>query len=266
MSSPPGEKKSLWDLAGTRIGVIAALLGLFVALLGLPRTIRDAIGASDSAQASKFELANERAQARAAGPRVDVRYLVLTFDLLRRYQLSGSKQQQADAAGTLTLAFPIVANDVMNQIEDVANTRSCKYQEFPNISVAFLELTNRGRRDATNVVVDADRLTLPKPVRVREAASGGDDYVAKLHAGASATTPVKVRIPRTLGPGDGVRVPLFVSDGVTDSYDRWCALSTVVYLPRTLHYDDPALATTSRTRVRRMQAPLVVGRGAFERG
>jgi hypothetical protein len=254
----------LWELAGARIGVVAGAVGLLVALVGLPHTIREALGQSDS---SASQLAAERTRAQAAGPRLEVRYLLLTSDLMRAYQLNGSKAQQSEAAGTLATAFPIVANEVMSRLDAIVNNQaSCKYQDYPNVSIAFLELSNRGSRDATNIVVEADRLTLPVRVRVQETAAGGDDYVAKLRARASASAPVKVEIPRALGPGEGVRLPLFVSDAPADRYDRWCVLPGVAYLPKTVRFDDPAFATTTRSEVRRMKSPLVVARGAVERG
>jgi hypothetical protein len=175
--------------------------------------------------------------------------------------------QHDKSSGAFATAFPVIANDVTGRIQTIEDSQlSCKYQDFPHISIAFLELSNRGHRDATNIVVEADRLTLPKPVRVREAPTGGDDYVAKLRAAASASTPVKVEIPRTLGPGDGVRVPLFITDAPFERYDRWCAIPDVAYLPRTFRVDDPAFRTTTRNAVRRMKTPLVIGRGAVERG
>ncbi len=257
------EKKSLWDLAGARIGVVAGAVGLLVAVIGLPHTIRDAIGQSSS---SSSDLAAKRDQARATGPRLEVRYLLLASDLIPQ-RLGGFRQEDTQPGATLATAFPIVANDVSSRLEAIQSDQlSCKYQDYPHVSVTFLELTNRGRRDATNVVVEADRLTLPKRVRVQETATGGDDYVAKLRAGASASTPVKVEIPRTLGPGEGVRIPLFVSDAPVDGYDRWCALPGVAYLPRTVRFDDPALAVTTTSQVRRMKTPLVLGRGAVDRG
>jgi hypothetical protein len=265
MSSPPPEKKNLWDLAGARIGVIAAAVGLLVALLGLPHTIRNAFGGSSSS-VSASDLAAKRARARAAGPRLEVRYLLLTSDLIQQY-LGSTQDMKRAAAGTLAAAYPIVGNDVLSRIDSLASDpRSCHYQAYPNRSVAFLEISNRGRRDATNIVIGTDRLTLRGAVRVQEGASGGDDYVAKLRAAATASTSEPVRLPRTLGPGDGVRVPLFLSDAPTDGYDRWCALPGAVYLPRTLRFDDPALGAATTTGVRRMQTPLVIGRGAVERG
>jgi len=257
---PPEEKKNLWELAGRRIGVMAAAVGLLIALVGLPHTLREALGQSSS---SASDLTAVRDKAQATGPRLDVRYLLLTTDVMRAYMWSDPNA----AKGTLLRAEPILWNDVLPGAETVANDRrSCKYEQYPNTSVAFLEVSNRGLRDATNIVVDADRLTLPKPVRVREAAAGGDDYNARLRASASSSAPTEFPISRPLGPGEAVRLPLFVSDAPADRYDRWCALPGAVYLPLRLRFDDPALATTTHIEVRRMQAPLLIARGAFERG
>jgi hypothetical protein len=52
--------------------------------------------------------------------------------------------------------------------------------------------------------------------------AGGDDYVANFRNGATAISSIDVKLPMTLRPGDGVRVPLFVSAATEDRHDRWC--------------------------------------------
>jgi hypothetical protein len=263
-SPPPEDKKNLWDLAGARIGVIAAAVGLLIALIGLPHTIRDALGHSDSGTSSS-DLAAKKREVAATAPRLKGRYLFLSTDLIHSYL--GSKEQTREVAGTFVTAFPIVRNDVFGQIEPTFETgRSCKYQKDPNTSAAFLEISNAGKRDAANVVIDLDRLTLRKPVRVLEGATVGGDYDAKLRDAAVEKKSVEVRLPGSLGQGQGVWVPLFISDAPSGRFDRWCALSGSVYLPHRVSFDDQGLGTTTNSAVRRMLTPVNIARGAFERG
>jgi hypothetical protein len=266
MASPPPEdkKRNLWDLAGTRIGVIAAAVGLLIALIGLPHTIRDALRHSDAGPSSS-DLKTKKTEVDATAPRLKVRYLFLSTDLIHTYL--GSKEQARQIAGTFVTAFPIVRNDVFGQIAPTFESRrGCRYQKDPNTSAAFLEISNAGKRDAANVVIDLDRLWLRKSVQVLEGTTVGGDYDAKLRAAAVKKKPVEVQLPGSLGPGQGVWVPLFISDAPAGASDRWCALSGAVYLPRRVSFDDQGLGTKTNSAVRRMLTPVNIARGAFERG
>jgi hypothetical protein len=267
MPKPQREgERSRWETAGLRIGVVSGAVGLAVSIVGLPKSVADALKHQNSASA-RLDLQQKRAEAVSAGPRLEVKYLFLSTELLTE-QANTSKVDQK--AGSLAASSPVVANEVMNE-SDVDSLfgagHGCRYSAgYPSTSVAFLEIDNRGRRDAENVAVILDHFRLGGPARIREATRGGDDYVAKIRAQAKTTDRVTVRIPRTLGPGDGVRVPLFVSDAPYERYDLWCVASRTAFLPRSIRFTDSAFRTTTQSAVRRMQSPLVIGRGVFDRG
>jgi hypothetical protein len=260
-----GEKSS-WETAGLRIGVISGAIGLAISVVGLPKSIADALKREDSAGA---QLQQKRAEAAAAGPRLELKYLFLSTEVLSDQANTKPRSKDAGRIATLASSSPVVANEVMieTDIDSLFGAgHGCRYAAYPSTSIAFLEIDNRGRRDAANVAVVLDHYKMGSIARIREADPGGDDYVARIRGHAMATTRVTVRIPRTLGPGDGVRIPLFVSDAPYQRYDLWCVASRTAYLPRSLSFTDPAFGTTTRSPVRRMQSPLVIGRGAFERG
>jgi hypothetical protein len=142
----------------------------------------------------------------------------------------------------------------------------CRFGKVANISTAFLVITNRGRRDASNVAVRVDRLLLRGQVRIEEGPAVPDDYVAKIRQEATSSAPMTIAIPMTLGPGDGVRIPLFVSDAPPNRLDVWCVASGTALLPRSLAFDDPILGTAARSPVRRMQTPTMIAPGAYGRG
>lgn len=251
----PEPKKSWWDVVGVRIGVISGALGLLVALVGLPGTIADALSRSDS-EVTDLEVQAKRAALADAGPRLDVRYQILTQNLFSR------ANSETDPADPQLASLPTVQNEITDQIYEA--DRTCRLEKAPRLSIAFLVITNRGRRDATEIAVELDRFRLRGPVLIRETA--GDDYAAKLRAATAETRVVQVGLPRTLGPGEGARVPLFVAEAPWQRFDRWCAVPPIAYLPRSLKYVDPALRTTTRSAVRKMVDPVLLESGAIDRG
>lgn len=260
MSEPQSDsKKSLWEVAGTRIGVISGAIGLLVVVVGLPHTIASALGQSES-KTSPIELEQQRAAVAAAGPRLEVSYLFLATDLLGT-DAAGS--MKANEAATLN-SFPTVENEIGR--EDPYERQGCALGDTVEHSLAFLVIRNRGRRDADQIAVRIDRLRLSRPVRIRELAGGGDNYVAKLRGVAAATSSIVVKIPTTLGSGDGVRVPLFWSVARYGRHDRWCVNSAKAYLPLSLEFADPIVGSTTSQAVRRMADPVVLANGAYGRG
>jgi hypothetical protein len=278
----PREKRSIWESVGAPIGVISAAVGLLIALVGLPHTVASALGRSESA-VSSVDLTQKRAALAAAGPRLEARYVFLRSDIalnttdLALKSGSDSAKRKQPAAVTSVLSLPTVAprsaTEVMGQLRaiderGIANNGrgGCRLGKVANISVAFLVITNRGRRDASNVAVRLERLRLAGQVRISEGPAHPDDYVAKLHRQATSSMPVTEQIPITLGPGVGVRLPLLVSDAPPNRFDLWCVVSRTALLPRSLRFDDPILGTATRNEVRRMQTPTLIAPGAYARG
>jgi hypothetical protein len=101
---------------------------------------------------------------------------------------------------------------------------------------------------------------------VDERSGGEQEYVAKLNARASKREGEVVRVPLTLAPGDGVRVPLWISAAGFERHDRWCIVSRTALDPQSLAYVDPVLGSTTTSKVRRMVAPTMLAPGVFARG
>jgi hypothetical protein len=271
------EKASIWETAGTRIGVISAAVGLVIALVGLPHAVATAFGQGDSP--SSAELDERRAALAEAAPRLDVRYVFLSADIalgitdLRLGNSSDDPPPKQPPAVTSILSLPTVATEPLAQLtpiyDRVIENRGrggCRLGRTAQISAAYLVITNRGRRDASNISLEADRLVLPAEVRVTERPAPADDYVAQLRARAASSGRITLDVPMTLAPGDGVRVPLFVTDAPPSRFDLWCVASRTALLPRSLRYDDPILGKTSRSQVRRMETPTILAPGAYGRG
>jgi hypothetical protein len=127
-------------------------------------------------------------------------------------------------------------------------------------------IENRGKRDASRISVRADRLLLRGPVSIREAAAGGDDYLAKLRAATRTKTTVTMTMPETLAPGQGLRVPLWISAAPYRSAARWCVVSRTAFRPTTVRFVDPVLASAAQTPVRRLATPVMLGEGIEGRG
>lgn len=232
---------------------------------GLAIDLRDLFGLDPAA---KVELEDNRAEAAAAAPRLDASYAFLDQGLAGIGSAEGQKSTSVlpREAGTI-LSYPPLQNEILRELDELARDHlskdRCSLNE-PVYSVAFLVVRNRGRRDATDVSVTLQRLRLRGPVRVSE--GQGDDYEAKLRA-AGSSAPITMRIPLTLGPGEGVRVPLWLSVARYKRSDVWCVVSNSALLPESLSFVDGALgAGGTSTDVRRMADPVMLANGIVGRG
>lgn len=258
----PEQKQSLWELLSVRLGVLSAAIGLVVALVGLPRQVSDAFK-DDGEQLSE----QERLEIAAAAPRLDVSYAILTAELLARVE---SREAGGAPAAVSTLgSFPEVENEVSVAYRASARlpTRGCRLRGYGLTSVTFLVIQNRGGRAVTGIDVTVDRLALKRRIIVREAAVDGDDYVAKIRQGAQDEATRTFKVPWTLEPGDGIRVPLFVSTvDPQNAPHRWCVVSPVAFQPRSLRFVDAVLHEPATLAVRRMRDPVRLWTGAWARG
>ena len=267
MSQPQRERKSFWERTSTIIGVVSAAIGLVVTIFGLPNALATALGRSTESRAAELELQDKRAELAAKGPRLDVSYVFLATNVnegLPPVGATGDAARPKSREATTILSFPSVANEVAsNASPDVP--KACGLGRQPIVSLASLVVRNRGLRDAERIAVSADRLVLGRPVLIREAPSGGDDYVAKLESSAKRAS-TTIRIPLTLAPGDGVRVQLWMSASDSNRYDRWCVVSRAAFRPRAVRFRDPVLGTVKTVGVRRLDAPVVLANGLVGRG
>jgi hypothetical protein len=260
--------KSRWERVQTPLAVVSAVLALVVAVAELPQKIAKAAGWSEDA-AAEVELERKRAEVADARARLDVSYVFLSASLLSGMQ-SDRKQPKRPPAATTLLSFPVVANEVV----DVSNPAGgigrradrCLDLDYAKVSVAFLVLRNRGKRDAGDVAVEVDRLQLERSVRIRESVVGGDDYVEKLRDASRDTAPGSVRLPQTLAPGDGVLVPVFVSGARYEGAGDWCVVSKTALLPTTLRFTDAATEEPRTAKVRGLNNPAVLDEGVVGRG
>jgi hypothetical protein len=267
VTQPPGEAKRFsFERAGTIIGVVSGALGLLVTVIGLPDKLATTFGRSES-KAAEIELEQKRAAVRAAAPRLDVMYVFVTTALVQGIEQERAPgRDKADEATTIR-SYPMVRNEIFDELNrgDPTST-GCKAKGLDEFSIAFLVVTNGGRRDATDVAVSMRRLRLHGPVLVDERSGGEGAYVAKLNARTRKREGEVVRVPLTLAPGDGVRVPLWISAAGFERHDRWCIVSRTALDPQSLAYVDPVLGSTIRREVRRMVAPTMLAHGVFARG
>jgi len=257
-------KKSRWERTKLAAGTASAVVGLVVALAGVPGKIGDAFGRSDSKQAD-LALKQKRTEVAEAAPRLDISYLFLSSDLVGATDPETVKKHRATAQAVTILSFPTIDNAILNQTD--GPTAGCRLRgPYGETSIAFLVVQNRGRRDATNVTVAAKRLELRGVVRVDDDDPAQADYVARLRANARGSVPTTVRIPETLGPGEGVRVPIWATSADPGQASRWCVVSKTALEPATVSFTDPVLGSVATIPVRRLASPVLLGDGIEGRG
>ena len=238
------ERLEPWNLL---VGMLAGLVGLYVALGGPVWKPGDS---------KKTELENEL---RAVGPRLDVSYLFLTGDVFtpRDEQATSTTKLPMSKKAVALVSYPTIDTGIVDE-QDVS-AEGCGLGETVESSQAYLVIENHGKRDATEITVRADKLQLTAPVRVYEA--GGDEYLAKLRAGARSTEPEVIRIPLSLTSGEGVRVPLWVNYTPQDRSSPWCVVSRTALLPTSLGFVDPDLKAEETMKVRPLKDPLKLADG-----
>ena len=243
----------------------AGIFGLFH-----PGGVAEVFGASSSAPDGA--LARIRAKAESSAPRLDVSYEFYATPLVDVSPRGGESPGPNEPISSL--GFPIIENAVMSEFRDNVRaggpgfrTTGCDDRAdsvTTSVDVAFLIIRNRGQRDATDIALRADRLALDERVPVNEA--GDEDYIANLRAAATTSEPDPVHVPFTLGPGEGLRVPLWASYAFSLQYDRWCVVSQTAFLPRSLSYSDPQLRSVTTSSVRRLRDPSLIADGVVGRG
>jgi hypothetical protein len=262
------EKKSAWDRYKAPVAFFSAVLLLIVGVVKAPGDIADALGRTADKNA-KADLEQKRTALAEAGPRLDVSYLFLTEKLVGTFEFEQKSRRRVHAKEAITLlSFPSIRNEILDGLDKPRTkaVRACGLGRYPQTSVAFLVVRNRGKRDAGSVAVDTDRLQLSRSVRVRETPAVHDDYAGKLRESTTRTEGHTVQVPRTLGPGEGVRIPLFISAARYQHNDVWCFTSASVYQPRSLTFVDPVTGAKTTQPVRRMNDPLALDDGVVTRG
>ena len=254
------QKKKRWEQVKLIASGVAAVIGGVTAAVGLPGNLEKAFGRSESKQ-TKLELAQKRSALAVAAPRLDVSYLLLFPGLVDA--TPGVKRPTSRQAITL-LSIPTIPTPVLK--DEWASTDSCRLGKYPQLSVAFLVIQNRGTRDASEIQVSGDWLRLRGHVRIHESIVGGDDYVAKLRARARSSAAATITVPRVLPPGVSVRVPIWVSANRRDDAQQWCVTSKAALLPTTVRFVDPVLGDARTVAVRRLASPEIIDDGVVGRG
>jgi hypothetical protein len=248
------------------VGALSAVVALLVALLGLPDQVASAIGRTAS-KTAELELEQKRVELAEAGARLDVKYILLRQDLLYFVTGEGAKPRGAGAAATTLQSYRVAKTEILDELAGNGPRPSpCWGDDYYNLAVTFLAVSNRGRRDAANVQLTTQRLDLGRVVGVRERTGGGDDYVAKLRAAAGKRTPVPIAISETLAPGQGILIPLWLTGARRDRPGTWCVVSRVAFNPVTLSFADAALGSRKGVKVRRMVTPTILALGIEGRG
>jgi hypothetical protein len=180
MARSKREPKSRLERAHLVAGLVLALMGIAIGVLGLPGKVEDALGMSGSSKTAALELEQKRAELAAAGPRLDVSYLFLTTDLVSAADQESEKKHAASKRAVTLLSFPSIRNELLDDDQQGAESSGCgRLGKYPQNSVVFLVIQNRGMRDASSISVHAERLRLKGKVRIDESVDGGNDYVAK---------------------------------------------------------------------------------------
>lgn len=259
-----GEAKKWWEKTPTIIGAVSSALGLVVLVAGLPNDVAEALGRSAPSKLEVLELQEKRVEVAAAAARLDVTYVFLRRGLV---DADPPKTAAEPDLATTIRSYPIVRNEIVSELDrsEGVSGRGCRLkEEYFDPSVAFLVVSNRGRREATDVAVTVDRLELGAPVRVDDGRD--EDYLAKLRAKKSGSARRVIRIPLALRPGDGVLIPLWISVSDFDRREQWCVVSHTALAPTSLSFADPLLGSTTRSKVRRMLAPTTLADGVEARG
>jgi hypothetical protein len=251
------KRRNRWARVGEIAGTILAVLGVVSAVAGLPNTMTDALGRSQSKK-TQLELETKRAEVAAAAPRLDVSYLFLADDLVS----FPTKRRTLPKEASSLLAFPMIQNELVEE-SGSASERTC-LAGYPGRSLAVLVLENRGKRDATSITVTTSRLQLKRPVRVREEGPHPDDYLKVFRAAARSNTSTLITLPRTLAPGDGALIPLWTLESKTSA--RWCVTSRAALIPNTVRFVDPVLGSARTLSVRRLANPVLLANGVEGRG
>ena len=243
-------------------------MALLLGIATLVAVIADTLGASDKAQLEKSALVQARAAIAAEAPMLSISYLFLTPSLV--YVLSERPRTRArrKTAATDLVSFPVIANSVIRRLNEIPDppVRKCVHQADQINSVAFLVIRNEGRHPASNVRVRLNRLRLPGVARVQEGASMKRGYAAVLRERAISSSQVIVRVPASLGAGEGVLVPLFRTIQRFPYYRRWCVTSTVAYVPEIATFDDALSLKSFRQTIRAMRDPVILDYGVVGRG
>ncbi|MDQ5821615.1 MAG: hypothetical protein M3540_09250 [Actinomycetota bacterium] len=252
------KRNSRWARVGEIAGAILAVLGVVSAIAGLPNVVTDALGRSQSKK-TQLELEAKRAEVATAAPRLDVSYLFLADSLV---SVSSPKRRILPREASSLLAFPMIQNEFVKE-SGSASARRC-LAGYAGRSLAVLVLENRGKRDATDIKVTSSRLQLKRPVRVREEGSRPDDYLEVFRAAARSKTLTLIELPRTLAPGDGALIPLWILESKTSA--RWCVTSRAALIPTTVRFVDPVLGSVRTLPVRRLANPVLLAEGVEGRG
>jgi hypothetical protein len=128
---------------GAWVTVIGGVIGVLLALLGLPHTIASAIGHSESkvtAETRKLELEQKRLA--TLGPELDVSYVFLSSDVDVGRPTGTSKSRAI-------LGYPEVRNRGFVGASSDTAPKACRLGRYPSESTGYLVIENRGRRDAT---------------------------------------------------------------------------------------------------------------------
>jgi hypothetical protein len=256
--------KDRWELAATRIGVVAGAIGLLVAVLGLPKQVADVFGHSHTRPNA---IDQQRLAALAdAGPRLDVSYLIMTGELVQDDRLQLTQRSARATEARTVRSYPILDNQVLDAIDDPPHENNCDLGINADIMAAFLVVSNRGRRDATRIAIRVTELRLDTAVALAGPASRVQDPAELLRARSRSHRSVVVRVPRALAPGDGVRLPLFVSEVPLTTHGPSCVVSRTPLTPVSTTVTDPVLGTTKTEPIRRMVEPMTLGQGLVARG
>lgn len=264
------QAKGSWERAGVRIGVLVVAIGLLLALLHLPQDIATALGDNVADKTARLDLERKRTEVEATRPRLDVSYLLVDESL--EGSASAPVIRGHHPLATTVLSFPEVENDIITDLtgEHAPHRRSshaCRFAPEFAFSTGYLVLRNIGRRVASDVSIHLDRFRPRRAVIIRERRPSGGDYRDRLQSSKTRSAkPVVVTLPQTLGPGDGVRVPLFERKSRFTNHSVWCLVSRSVYVPARVQYADVITQTTWRAPARRMVSPVYLADGIQARG
>lgn len=264
------EQRGFLASSGIILGVISATLGIILSLYNI-RAARHQQGQFGS-QDEKAWLENEKMKQEVMvyAPRFEVAYITISqslFDDLKRKKLEENKNQ------TFFLSYPIIPNEVASEGLDIlGGLAASDDDDLDRLEdrVTCLVLQNKGKRDALDVKLNVDRLSISHLLNVNETSGAqNEDYDLKFRQEAASTEVRTFDIPMSISTGSGVLIPLFASRNprryITQNRS-WSLISNVAYLPKTITFIDPLNNQVRTLEVRKMKTPTWIDAGYEMRG
>lgn len=247
-SSNSNSIQSALSSISTIVGIIAGVVGIVLTVYNLNST--------------HYKQKQETA---SAAPTFEVGYVSIQLELYKNIT-----QRRAEATGksSFFLTYPIMANEVADSKEVVTESLNVPdVQETEGeIRITCLMLQHKGKREAVDVQLNVNRVTLSKIEDMYEVpGSSTESFELKLKANVAATAKKQFTLG-SIDTGEGIMIPLFVSRVSYDKKGQWSIISKIAYLPESVSFIDSATQERKEYPIRKMHDPIMLDNGIQVRG